>query len=685
MQRFRAVVLQSDRDAVISSLHEAGIVQLREVSGVNLTRRAISEELLRISTLIGELRDYQSFLDLSHLMKSPVSVEEVGYGQVLRSAEKIVKKLEPKVNALKQKFNEIEKEKQDLLEKLRALDSLRDVEIPLKYLRSTDEILVITGRISDEKLQDFFRSAKESLGGKIFIRAFGAADKRVVVCACRKKDQYKILPLIYRYDVETIEIPPFEEPASIAIKSLSLRLKEIDREKSNLKGEIGKLAKKVAKDVNCTLELLEVQRDRLECGKIFGYTDMTLVMEGWIPAKELAKLEKIFFEATKDRFILRIYRPEDIEVEKVPVELENPALAADFEYVTEMYGLPKYNEVDPTPFVSITFPLFFAICLGDAGYGIILGLLMASNVLFFKDFPKKLKRLMITCSVFTVFAGFMMGGWFGDLLAGIHPIFQAHWVSPLVGVGPIWLLKLSLFIGVLHLILAFGFAGALKDFYNRDWKSLIFKKIAYVFLTIGFFGLVFCLLGLSLESFGINYVFPKMGMFQAFNPFTPSSSVVSFFRFSFYIGLAMGIVGAVLTGEKVSGKVGGPINVIYSIVSLTADVVSYSRLMALGMASGVIAFLINYIIRFTYESLFPKQLTVFSAIFAGVLLMGLVAAFVVGHAFNMFISTLGGFIHTTRLHFAEFFGKFYESGGEKFTPFKVKRKFTKIKRGGHTW
>jgi V/A-type H+-transporting ATPase subunit I len=685
MHKFRAIILQRDRGAAIANLHEAGVVQLREVSSADVGRRAIGDELFRISALIGELRDYQCFLDLSRFMKSPAAVEEVSHEKVLRSAEKIVKKLGPRVSAFKGKFSEIERKKQDLLEKLRALEGLRDVEIPLKYLRSTDEIFVTVGRVSIEKLQDFLSSAEESLERKIFARAFGAADKRVVVCACRKKDQHKILPLIYRFDVEIIEIPPFDEPAAIAIKSLGLMLEELDMEESSLKGEIRKLAKKVAKDVNCTLELLEVQRERLECGKIFGYTDMTLVMEGWVPAKEFARLEKIFAEATNGRFILRVYDPEEVEIEKIPVELENPIVAEDFEYVTEMYGLPKYNEVDPTPFLSITFPLFFAICLGDAGYGIILGLLMASNVLFFKDFPKKLKRLMITCSVFTVFAGFMMGGWFGDLLSGIHPIFKAHWVSPLVGVGPIWLLKLSLFIGVLHLILAFGFAGALKDFYNRDWKGLIFKKIAYVLLTVGFFGLVFCLLGLSLESFGINYVFPKMGMFQAFNPFVPSSFIVSFFRFSFYIGLALGMVGAVLTGGKVSEKIGGPINVVYSIVSLTADVVSYSRLMALGMASGVIAFLINYIIKFTYESLFPQQLTVFSAIFAGFLLMGLAAAFVVGHAFNMFISTLGGFIHTTRLHFAEFFGKFYESGGEKFTPFKVKRRFTKIKRGGHRW
>lgn len=134
-------------------------------------------------------------------------------------------------------------------------------------------------------------------------------------------------------------------------------------------------------------------------------------------------------------------------------------------------------------------------------------------------------------------------------------------------------------------------------------------------------------------------------------------------------------------GKGAGEKIGGSINVIYGITGLIADVTSYARLLALGIATGVIAFSINFIIGFAWGGMMPTELTPLSAIYAGLLLIGFAFIFIVGHCFNIFINTLGGFIHTMRLHFAEFFSKFYEAGGEKFAPFKAKRMFTKVKGG----
>ena len=122
-------------------------------------------------------------------------------------------------------------------------------------------------------------------------------------------------------------------------------------------------------------------------------------------------------------------------------------------------------------------------------------------------------------------------------------------------------------------------------------------------------------------------------------------------------------------------------NVLYSITGYIADVSSYTRLLALGIAGSVIAFSINLILGLVYKGMMPTEITPLSAIYAALLLIGLAFVFIAAHSFNIFINSLGCFIHTMRLHFAEFFGKFYESGGTKFDPFKAKRRFTKVEGG----
>jgi V/A-type H+-transporting ATPase subunit I len=131
-----------------------------------------------------------------------------------------------------------------------------------------------------------------------------------------------------------------------------------------------------------------------------------------------------------------------------------------------------------------------------------------------------------------------------------------------------------------------------------------------------------------------------------------------------------------LTSEGIGSKAGGALNVIYGITSHISDVASYTRLLALGIASGVIAFAINLILGIMYGGIKPLPAPI-----AILLTAGLVFIFLAAHSFNIFLSSLGGFIHTMRLHFAEFFGKFYESGGEGFSPFKAKRRFTIVKGG----
>lgn len=665
MQKFRAVVPRRMSDDTVARLHEAGVVQLKEVSELEVTRKALEEEVQEFSFMLSKFKEIQEFLRTQQFGR-PVRVGKLTGAESLKTAKKILTKLEPKLTILKTKTTELNRKKQELLGEKEVLENFREIKFSLQYLRSTDEICVVVGQIAEDRLPEFGQSVMDALAQKAFVTSVGKGKRRNVIVACMTKDQEKLSPLLYRYEVGILELPPVSEPPLKASKSIEKKLSEVEKQVVDLDRKVKKLAKSNAREINCLTELLEIQRERLECTVFFGYTDATVLIEGWASTKKTGELEALLNKVTKRRYVFRTYDPQTSEIEKVPIELENPRVIENFQFITETYGLPRYDEVDPTPLLWFTFALFFAICLSDAAYGVMLGLFMASGVWFAKGFPRDLRRVMIVCAIFTVPVGALMGGWFG---------YGTLWVNPLK--TPIVILKLVIFIGILHIILAFGALASLKDVFRRDWRNLILNHVPRVLTIVGFFGLSFCVLGIGLHEFGINFTFPKLTLFSVFNPFAPAPAIVSLFRVIFYIGIGAGMAGAALMAQGTRERFSGPINVIYSITGLASDAASYGRLMALGIATSIIAYAINYIIGLMYGGFAPK-LSAISVVLVVPLLIVLGIIFFVAHCFNIFINSLGGFIHTMRLHYVEFFGKFYEGGGEKFVPFKAKRVFTKV-------
>ena len=669
MQKFRAIFPKKTYDGVIAGLHEAGVVQLKEISEIDAERKALGEEAHELSSILSKFREMEEFVRSQP--SRPTAMKQLTLAQTMKLAKQSLKKLEPKITGLKKKSEELVKKRQNMLAQIETLEKFRGIGVPLRYLHSTDRVKVFVGRVAAEKTEEFFGEAKEATFQRIFTWSTGTGRENIVILAFRAEDHQKLSPLLYRYEVEQLEIPQLHESPEEAIDKMKRKLALLEKQWDDLRKSVKKLARSYAGEISRIRELLEIQYERVQGSTLFGYTDATTIIEGWVPRRSMKKLERLLNSTSRGRYVLRVYEPQRDEAEEVPIELENPPVVEDFEYVTKMYALPKYDEIDPTPVMSFTFPLFFAIALSDAGYGIVLGLFMASGVWLAKIFPKKLRRMMIVCAGFTVIVGILIGGWFG--------FGGGMWVNPIQ--QPIPLLKLVIFIGILHLMLAIGLTGVLKDLVRRDWKNVLFNRVSRMLILIGFFGLSFCVLGIGLHEFGINFTFPKMDLFAVFNPLIPGDVTVSIFRILFYLGLTIGIIGSMVKGKGISGKIGGPINVIYGITGLISDVTSYSRLLALGIATGIIAFSINFIIGFAWEGMMPTDLTPLSAIYATVLLIAFGFIFVAAHSFNIFINSLGGFIHTMRLHFAEFFGKFYEGGGEEFSPFKAKRKFTKVKGG----
>ena len=337
--------------------------------------------------------------------------------------------------------------------------------------------------------------------------------------------------------------------------------------------------------------------------------------------------------------------------------LKNNGFSESVEGVLESYGLPHKGEIDPTAIMSFFYVFFFGMMLSDAAYGAIIAIVC---LVVLKKFPRmsagmrKSMKMFMYCGISTVVWGILFGGYFGDVVDVVSSTFfgkeltiKPLWFAPLN--DPMRLLIYSMAFGLVHLFVGLGIKGymLLKDGKVLDFFCDI--VLWYIFLI----GLILMLL--PTELFGsiaqMNIVFPPV-----LNSLAKGMAIVG----------ALGILVMSARDKKnpILRLALGAYD-LYNITGWVSDVLSYSRLLALGLATGVIASVINQMGSMVGNNVF------------GVIVFILVFCF--GHLFNLAINLLGAYVHTCRLQYVEFFGKFYEGGGKAFRPFKQITKYVEIK------
>ena len=376
------------------------------------------------------------------------------------------------------------------------------------------------------------------------------------------------------------------------------------------------------------------------------------VITGYIPAESAPALEKELTE----KFEAYVELETPAEDEDVPVKLKNNAFAAPVEGVLESYSMPGRKEIDPSTLMAVFYYFLFGMMLSDAGYGLLMVIGCGVALAKFKNMEESLRKFLkmfLYCGISTVFWGAMFGSFFGDAVTVIGKTFfnvdiaiPALWFTPLN--EPMRLLLFSFLIGVIHL-----FAGLGAQFYQLArqglWKDAIFDVVFWYMLVGG--GILYLLsMQMFADMVSLGFTLPAaVGTAGA-------------------IAAGIGAVGIVLTAGRESrspfkrllkGLYG-----LYGVSSYLSDILSYSRLLALGLATGVIASVFNQMGAMLGNS--PAGVAVF------------VFAFLVGHTLNLGINVLGAYVHTNRLQFVEFFGKFFEGGSRKFNPFSAKTKYFKI-------
>ncbi|MEG1614888.1 MAG: V-type ATPase 116kDa subunit family protein, partial [Oscillospiraceae bacterium] len=345
----------------------------------------------------------------------------------------------------------------------------------------------------------------------------------------------------------------------------------------------------------------------------------------------------------------------DLENEDVPVACKNGTFGSTMESVTNMYSPPNHKDVDPNVIMPYFYYNLFGLMLGDAGYGVLMILATLFVKFKFKLEPEKAKTVNfgLYCGIGTTFWGAMQNSWFGDLPSylGIDFITKYHlyWFQPLDYTTAF--LLFAFFIGILHLFLAVCvnlYATAKKG----HLLDAILDNVPILMILIGVIPLINEQIGGTALNTGSTKFLYEFLTVTARGPL--------------YMLLAAGAILVVLThGRSSKGILGKFFSGLYALYNAAAgylgDILSYSRLLALGLCTGVIATVINML----------------ASMPGNVFLFAIIA--ILGHTVNLAINLIGAYVHTNRLQYVEFFSKFYEGGGRLFAPLNVKSKSFKFK------
>ena len=440
----------------------------------------------------------------------------------------------------------------------------------------------------------------------------------------------------------------FARPLVTSGKTPEDALNEVkfERAAALTEGEELKAAVKAAASRRQELEFLYddslLERSRLASFQMAGEGQRSFFLEGYVPKARGEVLKK----KLEDKYTVNVLLSEADE--KAPVLLKNNPFSTPTETVVESYGLPGRGEIDPTTIMSFFYYILFGMMLSDAGYGL---LMVIGCGIALKKFPsmgknmKKMLTMFFWCGVSTTIWGFLFGSFFGDAIDVIahtffgvpaeRQVFKALWFTPLD--EPMRLLIYCFAFGLVHLFVGLGIKGyvLLKEKRTKDFLGSV----------LGWFLLILGLLLLLVPS----------DMYASI-----AGAPIPLPAWMGTLAKIMALAGALLLlffaawDKKMGLRLAMGAYELYGVTGWLSDVLSYSRLLALGLATGVIASVIN-----TMGSMMGGGI-------GGAVIF--IIIFLLGHTLNMAINLLGAYVHTNRLQFVEFFGKFYEAGGEAFEP-----------------
>ena len=650
MKRIALVGLDVKKDELLSNLMDFGALELTDQTSkladdvwqksvkIDVNQEALSElelEINRAELALDAISKYGEIKSPFFKTRRSVSAHRLHQISKLekRGAQEVefILGLNSYINTVNDKINRIDQDISSLTPWKDYDGHLDDVET--RYTNISLGVLPMGADISA-----ISNELEENVGEAFITVVNQDKDMYYTVVVSLKSKTEDAMSVVKQHGFTPVTFKMMENTAKYCLNNLykqrEILVNDGESKKANVKSNVS-----MKDSIENYRDLLKIKLDKEEIKSKLLSTDRTFFIEGWVPEKSTTELSKILDE--KECFY-EIRDPE--EGEEAPVLLKNSSFMYPAEAITEMYSLPGYDGFDPTSIFALFYVCFFGLMFSDAGYGLMLflGCFVLLKKFDLEGSMYKLIKLFMYCGIATLFWGIMFGGFFGDLISVFSRTFLGHevtipalWFNPLE--DPMPLLAFSLVLGVIHLFVGMGI-NAYMQIRDGHIVDAIFDEGCW-YVTIPALAM-----WLGGGMLGIDWM-PKVGMY---------ATIVG------VVGLLIG--GA--RGKKGFGMITGAFSNVYSITSWMSDILSYARLLALGLATGVIAQVVN-----TMGTLFGKGAL-------GLILFILV--FLVGTAINFAINALGSFVHSARLQYVEFFGKFYVDGGEPFKPFKANTKYIRL-------
>ncbi|MDD5135327.1 MAG: V-type ATP synthase subunit I [Phycisphaerae bacterium] len=651
MQKVLIASYSTEAADVLEALQSSGMMQIHDAERAIVSKewpelhtekekpKQIEELSAKIDAAVEFLAQYAPKRSLTQALAPRAVVSEENYTSTVRG-DAAMKMLE-QCTELSGKLAKQRDSQEQLNSQLAMLLPWQELDINLSDLENFEKGAVILGLIPTKN----FIAAQEKI--KEFKAAIETAGKKDGHISCvvigLKENAAEIYKALRSVEFEAVNLSQFKGTPAELIKNAQKQLDETQQRIAELQEQARQMSKdrlQIGMLADYYKNLLGREQTRLAVPE----TEQTVLFEGWVKKHDLKKIKNILsgFSGTSISLI------SPAEDEEIPVHIENSRILKPFEVITRMYGMPQYVEVDPTILLAPFFAIFFALCLGDAGAGLIL---IAISAFFIKKLQgdKSLLYLLAICGVLTIGTGAMTGGWFGS---GLREVAIAHnikwlsgfidrtmWFDPLK--DPMKFFAIAVGLGYFQIMLGLliGFIDCMR---RKEYAAAVFDKLVWLLLINSF------------ALFGAA----KMGHIPA----AIGSGAIKF--------AILPAVGILLFSQREGGW-GGRIGMgsyqLFSSVFYLGYILSYLRLMALGISSAGVAMAINEIAK-----------TATKLPYVGLVVAGVILVF--GHIFlTTASSALGSFVHTMRLQFVEYFPKFLVGGGKEFAPLSKQYKYVYIK------
>lgn len=664
MQRISLCALKKNRKAILERLQELGAMEIdirleddsgyttMDVSNSKATFEKKAQTADRALEILQRYAPEQTGM-LASLAGKPL-IDKPMFEKAAQDQDRFID-MADRIVTMDKRVAEETARVQKLKDQMEALVPWMGLTVPVSY-SGTRRVSILIGTISGTpNLENIYE-----LIGK-FAPDVEAVDVEIISV---DRDFTYLAVVCLAAEVQAVEealrAGGFSKPAQAVDKIPARYREELQEETEAALEEVKRLKSEITNLAGHRQNLRLVSdyyRMRAEKYGVLGklpQTTNTFALSGYVPAKDARKIADEF----ADKYDAAVELEEIGEEEEAPVLLKNNYFAESGEGVLASFGLPGKGEVDPTMIMTVFYVFLFGIMLSDAAYGLIVAAACGALLVKFPRMSLNMKksiRLFFWCGLSTLFWGVMFGGYFGDAISVISSTFFGKEVS----IPPLWFAPLDEPMRMLVWSMLFGLIHLYTGLFVKAYMYIRDGKILDAVCDVGFWLLLITGLVLILmptEIFAsisqMTFVFPE-----------PLNMLAK----------GMAIVGAVgillMSGRDKKNHWGLRIALgaydLYGITSWLSDILSYSRLLALGLATGVIA------------SVFNQMGSMFGSGIIGAILF--IIVFVIGHIFNIAINLLGAYVHTCRLQYVEFFGKFYEGGGREFHPFRSNTKYVDVK------